>query len=290
MLAAKHRKHVLCEKPLAESEEDGRKMAEAMKRADRILVLGFIYRFSDMGNKVRELVGNGAIGEPRSLRLVYIWDGHGKYIRTEKPGLVIPSEKSGSSRRVENLRRDRFMREGGPMIDCGVHQIDLARWWLSSDVARFTGHGTFIDDDYEFPDHIYIHMDHESGAHSMIESSFSYGHTAKDPQVHYRFEVIGTDGVVRFHRDTMSFELAQPSGTTKFEFQPEKNFEAMYAQFRNAIRTGDIGTFATAEDGIVATAITREATSQVKKRTPSPGTPGEGRGEGDFDSGDVLAL
>jgi len=62
--------------------------------------------------------------------------------------VVHPADQPDAEGRVLNLRRDRFMREGGPMIDCGVHQIDLARWWTGSEVTRFSGHGTCIDDDH----------------------------------------------------------------------------------------------------------------------------------------------
>jgi len=108
------------------------------------------------------------------------------------------------------------------MIDCGVHQIDLARWWTGSEVTRFSGHGTCIDDDHACPDHVYVHMTHANGVHSMIEASFSYGHTCQDQQVQYLFEAIGTEGVIRFNRDTHSFTLAQPSGTLNFPSKPRR--------------------------------------------------------------------
>jgi predicted dehydrogenase len=266
MQAAKNGCHVLCEKPLAENEEDGWKMVEAMKRANKHLFVGFIYRFSEMATKIRDVIRAGGIGQLRSIRLIYIWDCHGKYVRETgaSASVVHPSDESDLQGRRLNLRRDRFMREGGPLIDCGVHQIDLARWWTGSEVSRFTGHGTRIDDDHVVPDHVYVHLTHANGVHSMIETSFSYGHTCRDQQVQYLFEAIGTEGVIRFNRDTNSFTLAQPAGTTQFEFKPEKNFNAMYEQFRRAIETGDVGPFATGEDGIIATRIAREAVSQVR--------------------------
>jgi predicted dehydrogenase len=264
MAAAAQGCHALCEKPLAETEADGRKMIDAMKRTGKHLFVGFIYRFSDMATRIREAIRNKEIGDVRSIRLIYIWDCHGKFAREgQATSVVHPADRTDASGRRVNLRRDRFMREGGPIIDCGVHQIDLARWWTGSDIVRFTGHGTRIDDDHACPDHVYIHATHANGVHTMIESSFSYGHTARDQQVQYLFEAIGTDGVIRFNRDTNSFTLANSSGTTQFPFKSEKNFEAMYAQFFRACETGDKGEFATGEDGLIATRIAREAAGQV---------------------------
>ena len=267
LAAAAHKCHVLCEKPIAESDADGQRMIDAMKAADRRFVVGFIYRFSPMARKVREVIQSGGIGQVRSLRFSYIWDCHGKYSRGVASSVVHPSEQRDAQGRQLNLRRDRFMKEGGPMIDCGVHEIDLARWWACADVKTYASHGTRIDDDYPVPDHIYIHITHNNGVHSMVESSFSYGHTAKDQQVHYRFEAIGTDGVICFNHDKHEFFLAQPTGTTQFEFNPGKNFHDMYAQFKTLIETGDLGTFATAEDAMIATRIARDATGNRLARS-----------------------
>ena len=263
MRAAQHGCHVLCEKPLAEREEDGWKMIDAMKRAGKHLFVGFIYRFSEMATRIRDAIRDKEIGDVRSIRLIYIWDCHGKYDRGATSSVVHPSDRADAGGRRVNLRRDRFMREGGPIIDCGVHQIDLARWWTGSDIGKFTAHGTRIDHDHACPDHVYIHMTHASGVHSMIESSFSYGHTCREPQIQYRFEAIGTDGVIRFDHNTHSFTLATPTATTQFRYQPEKNFHAMYEQLVRAIQTNDIGNFATGEDGLIATRVAREAVTQI---------------------------
>lgn len=264
LAAAEMKLHVLCEKPLAEAEDDALRMINAMKRADRQLVVGFIYRFSPMALKVREIIRNGEIGELRSIRLIYLWDCHGKYAREGNPS-AIPSPTPDAKGRRLNLRRDRFMQEGGPMIDCGVHEIDLAPFWAGAPIERFSSHGTRIDDVYPTPDHICIHATHANGVHSMMEASFSYTHTAKQPQVHYRFEAIGTDGVVCFNYDKREFFLANAAGTTQFDFSGEKGFGKMYAQFRQLIETGDRGTFATGDDALIASKIARLATYRVNE-------------------------
>jgi predicted dehydrogenase len=250
VLAAAHRKHVLCEKPLATTDQEGAQMTAAMEKAGRNLFVGFIYRFSPIAAQVKELIETGAIGAVRSARLVYIWDCHGKYA-TRQPGET----------RL-NMRRHGRMIEGGPMVDCGVHQIDLVRWWLGSDVIRYTGHGAWVDD-YAAPDHVWVHMDHANGAHSMIESSYSYGHTAREQRPHYVFEVIGAGGVIRYDRDQKKFELRTADAMKELPWHAEKNFDGMYAQLVRAIETGDVGTMANGNDGIVATRIAREATEQA---------------------------
>lgn len=263
LAAAQRRVHVLCEKPLAESEAEGLEMVAAMKAAGCHLFVGFIYRFSEMTRRVHDLIREGAIGELRSIRLVNIWDGHGKYVRDFNSPVIVAAGGATAGEKVLNVRRARFMEEGGPMIDCGVHQIDLARWWAGSEIVEFTGHGTRIDDDHACPDHVYIHARHDNGVHSMMESSFSYGHTCREQQVHYRFEAIGTDGVIGFDRESDCFRLARPAGTTRFAFTQDKSFSAMYGQFRDAIQAGDVGPLASGADGIIATSIARKAVAMV---------------------------
>src|SRR3954471_267565 len=79
LMAARYRKPVLCEKPLAMNEGDSLKMIEAMEAARLPLYVGFVYRFAGPAMEIKKLVDAGAIGNIQSLRLIYLWDCHGKY-------------------------------------------------------------------------------------------------------------------------------------------------------------------------------------------------------------------
>lgn len=248
--AAKHGKHVLCEKPLAMNEVDIQRMMKAMQDAGLMFFTGFTYRFSGSAQEIRRLVRSGAIGEVRALRLVYLWNLHGKWYWNEK------GEHIASPLRVGR------MLEGGPMVDCGVHQIDLARWWLESEVEWQRGIGVWVED-YQAPDHVYLHLGHTCGAHTMVEMSFSYNATSREPRTHFQYELIGTDGVIRFNREEHSFELRNSHGTQWLAWHPEKNFFGMYAEFAHALSTGQLRDMPTANDGLIATRIARLATEEA---------------------------
>jgi predicted dehydrogenase len=215
-----------------------------------MLFTGFDYRFSPASLKIRELVGSGAIGDVRSLRLIYIWNNHGKY------------QTGPDGKPVLNERRVGRMLEGGPMVDCGVHQIDLARFWLGSEVRDWQAAGAWLDE-YDAPDHMYLHMDHENGAHTMVEISYSYCYTAKEPINQFVYELIGTEGVIRYDRGAKLFEMRTPAGTTRMPFSPEKNFAGMYEAYAKALETGVSDTLPTATDGLVAARISRDATDAL---------------------------
>ena len=250
LCAARHRKPVLCEKPLSMTDDQGEAMVAAMERAGVPLFVGFTYRFSPIAQQIRQMVADGAIGDVKAARLVYIWDCHGKYYR------------SGPHEGELNQRRHGRMLEGGPLVDCGVHQIDLARWWLGADVTNFTCHGAWVDD-YETPDHTWLHLDMSTGAHVLVENSYSYSHTAIEQRFHYVFELIGTAGVIRYLRDNETFELWTPTEMKKMQWHEEKNFQGMYAQLVRALQTGDKGPLASGRDGIEATRIARQATEMA---------------------------
>ncbi|WP_165864047.1 Gfo/Idh/MocA family protein [Capsulimonas corticalis] len=251
--AARYGLPVLCEKPLAMTDSDAASMIKTMDDAGLLLTTGFCYRFSGVSQNIKRLIQDGAIGEPRTLRLIYIWNLHGRDI-------LGPDGKPQMN--PYWLGR---MNEGGPMVDCGVHQIDLARWWLDSDVDHYQAAGAWVEK-YEAPDHMWLHLDHDNGAHTMAEMSFSYGHTVRDPRAHFSYHIIGTEGVIRYDREGWLFEVRTKFGTHQLPGSSEKDFEGMYAAFAHALETGDTTGLPTGYDGLRATQIARTATEAVIDR------------------------
>ncbi len=251
--AAKFGLPVICEKPLSMSRGESMQMIRAMKKAGLPLYTAFCYRFSPCALKIRELVEKKAIGEVKALRLIYNWDCHGKYELDGKGG-----------KNIQKRREDRMF-EGGPMVDCGTHQIDLALFWLGSDIVAYSGHGAWVDT-YEAPDHVWLHMDHANGAHTVVEISYSYNFTAKEKRKEFVYELIGTDGVIRYDREAESFTMRNSRGTYTLQFDHEKNFEGMYREFAKALHTGKPGLLTTAEAGMKVTDIAREATNEVMSK------------------------
>ena len=253
--AAAHRIPVLCEKPLAMNRAEAEHMIAAMRTAGVSLYSGFCYRFSPCALKIRELVRDRVIGDVRSLRLIYNWSLHGKF-----------STDAAGNRVIQKRREDRML-EGGPMVDCGTHQIDLAAFWLNSPVRKFSAHGAWVDD-YEAPDHMWVHLDHANGAHTVVEISYSYHHTALNRPYEFVYELIGTEGVIRYDRKAESFTAETRDGLQTFAFGPEKNFDGMYAEWARALDTGSSDLLPTAEDGQRVLEIAREATDAVIASRP----------------------
>ena len=256
--AARHGLPVICEKPLAMDATEAADMAAAAKRAGVSLHTAFCYRFSPAALKIRQLVAGKAIGEVRSLRLIYNWDCHGKYAR------------DAAGQRVIQKRREDRMLEGGPMVDCGTHQIDLAAFWLQSPVVRVFGRGAWVDN-YEVPDHLWLHLDHASGAHTMVEISYSYYFTARNKRHEFVYELIGTRGVIRYDREARSFTMDTADVTQVLEFHEEKNFIGMYAEWAATLEGRGSDLLTGAEEGMRVTEIAREGTESAVCARPHGG-------------------
>ena len=113
-------KHVLCEKPLANSVEEAEAMAAAACRAEsqgvRAMV-GFNYRRVPAARLARDLVGSGRLGTIRHVRAVYLQD----WITDPDFPLVwrLQEEHAGT----------------GALGDLGAHIIDLAQFMLGEHVS-----------------------------------------------------------------------------------------------------------------------------------------------------------
>ncbi|MET8912082.1 Gfo/Idh/MocA family oxidoreductase [Micromonospora sp. NPDC004551] len=106
-------KHVLCEKPLANTVEEARQMTAAAARAQAAGVramCGFNYRRVPAVTLMRQLVAGGRLGEIRHVRAVYLQDW-----------IVDPQFPL-----VWRLQKDRA--GSGALGDIGAHIIDLTQY------------------------------------------------------------------------------------------------------------------------------------------------------------------
>lgn len=67
--AAQAGKHVLCEKPMAASLEEADRMIEAARRAGAVLMIAENVRYDPLHHKLRDLLDEGAIGQPALLQM-----------------------------------------------------------------------------------------------------------------------------------------------------------------------------------------------------------------------------
>ncbi len=102
--------HVLCEKPLARSSDEAAAMVAAAQRANRVLHVAFNHRMRGDVQVLRQAVEAGTLGR--------IYHAKASWMRRRGiPGL-------GS------WFTSKHMAGGGPLIDLGVHVLDMALYLL----------------------------------------------------------------------------------------------------------------------------------------------------------------
>ena len=113
--AARAGKHVLCEKPLAAGEAEGREMFEAAAESDTVLMEAYPYQYQQQTQELVRLVRTGAIGEARYLQGAF--------------GFLLSDRK--------DVRFDPAL-AGGALRDMGGYPLSLSRLVFGSRPVRAT--------------------------------------------------------------------------------------------------------------------------------------------------------
>lgn len=109
LVAMRHDKHVLCEKPLGMNTNEAREMAAAAVMSGRVHQVAFVFRYTYGVRELRRRVLRGDIGQPYLSRVQYDnWDG------------LKPEWKA-------SWRDQRESAGAGVMFHLGSHLFDLAR-------------------------------------------------------------------------------------------------------------------------------------------------------------------
>lgn len=160
-----HHKHVLCEKPIGSSIEDGKAFCEAVKHAKEKVLVGHILRHNSSYQKIRELIQNGIIGE---LRLVRMCQNH---------------------HAMDWDRYCRLLKDCSPAVDCGVHYFDLVQWITGSPIVEVDGFGVKTQPDAPRENYNIVTFRTESGCSGYYE--VGWGKNIRSGNLK---EFIGTNG------------------------------------------------------------------------------------------------
>ena len=117
--ALEHGLHVLCEKPMATSLAEARRMVETAERAGKRLMIGMSQRFRPQSLALRGMVERGELGE--------IYYARGTWIRRRGMPVIHFAPGGSMGRGTWFVSRERA--GGGALFDIGVHMFDLT-WWL----------------------------------------------------------------------------------------------------------------------------------------------------------------
>lgn len=168
--AARHGKHVFCEKPMAMTMEDALEMEAACREAGVKLQLGFVRRFDNEWLKFKDIVTEGLLGRP------VVW-------RTASASHGAPTPWF-------------FQRElgGGPFMDGAVHNYDFGNYMFGKAKA-VTAKGITIQPNRTAIDTGIVSIEYESG--DILQMMWSWGLQAgcRAGAIH---DVLGEKGALLF--------------------------------------------------------------------------------------------
>lgn len=147
--AAKAKKHILCEKPIATSVEDALEMIQTCQKEGVILQIAYPVRFAPSIRKVKDLIESGAIGDVIAIN----GTNHGQM----PGGWFIDERLSG----------------GGAATDHIVHVMDLIRWMLQDEVKTVYAELDTRFYDIAVEDCGIVLLELESGVKATIDPSWS---------------------------------------------------------------------------------------------------------------------
>ena len=241
--AAEAGKPIFCEKPLSLGLDDARAMQDAVAKRGVFFQLGFMRRFDAGYAAAKRKIDAGAIGRP----CVFKSTSKDK----ERPAL-------------DYLRPEN---SGGLFIDMGIHDFDLARWFMG-EVASVYGVGGVL----AYPemegigdwDNALCTLKFANGCIGMVNLSRSgvYGYGIYT-------EIVGTEGTLQIGYDRETPILLMRKNAIEHDTVPgfyERFEDAYIAQLQNFVdnlRHGRMPPI-TIDDGIQAQRIALAATESTR--------------------------
>lgn len=260
-LAAGHKLHAICEKPLTVKAADGKRVVAAFKKANRLLAVTFTFRYVPSTRRMKQLIDRGTIGRVLEVRQVG-WCGLAeKYAR-------------GTANRVKyDALYGKDIR--GILFDCGVHTFDLFRWLSGEEYVKFIGMGA-CHKGYAYPDSGSVLCEMTGGVRGLYEHG---------PLPHY---MNGADGIplgtmcVAGTKGSLVFKVAVARAGDGYqsEFQIHtkrgsrservplygKLRDQQHADFARSVRVGELrGAFPSPEEANKATDAACKAVDAVMR-------------------------
>jgi predicted dehydrogenase len=241
--AAEAGKHVICEKPLARTVEQGERMLRACADAGVQLLVAHVVRFFPEYAAAKAAVDRGEVGTPAVLRL-------GR--STFEP------RKAADNWFVDEAK------SGGLIFDLMIHDIDYARWVAGevTSVYACSIRGSLSGTE---ADHAIAILRHAGGALTHLEASWAY----PPPTFRTRGEIAGDTGVVSWDSDRSEPVRAHLRATADAGEIPrasatltEDPYTTQLRHFLQVLR-GEVGPTVTALDGLAALRVAEAAVTSI---------------------------
>lgn len=191
MLAAKHGKHVFCEKPIARSSEDGEAMVRACAEAGVTFMVGHVVRFYPEYVRMKEILDAGTLGQIATVRSARV----GPPVMARSPWFA-DVEKNG-----------------GVVLDLMIHELDTLRWYFG-EAERVFAHGLSYSPIHTKRDYTMAAIRFRNGVIAHVEASWAHG------AFRTSIEIAGQYGIARYSTEESSTLVLEPTTGIDWEATP----------------------------------------------------------------------
>ena len=241
--AAHAAKAIFCEKPLSLECAEAAAMSAVVRKQGVYFQLGFMRRFDRAYAAAKHKIEAGAIGTP------------------------IVFKSTSRDQFPPSLDYLRPANSGGLFVDMGIHDFDLARWFMG-EVTRVHTTGAAIGDPrigrIGDVDNAFVTLTYQSGAIGAVSLSRQgvYGYAIDT-------EIVGTSGTLRIGYDRETALLVMTEGSIAHDTVPgflERFDQAYLAQLQNFVDNLrlDRPPPITCDDGLAAQKIAAAAKKSLR--------------------------
>ena len=250
--ALKHNKHMLAEKPIGADVATEWQLVREIEASDRFVAVNLFNRNAWYHKEIQHFIADDEIGDLAVIRICHMTPGH------------MPLEGHDP--------------EGPPFHDCGMHYVDVARWYAQSEYQTWHAQGLRMWG-YKDPWWVQAHGTFANGVVFDITQGFIYGHLAKDQPHNCYVDAIGTKGVARMRHDftEATIELFGIHNTIrKTGAFNDKKLDVMVDVFARSILAGKNLGFPRARDAVIASEVSWSMLNDaIENDPPARGTPEE---------------
>jgi predicted dehydrogenase len=237
LACAERGRHVLVEKPIADSVEAGKRMRRACIEAGVTLMVGHAFRRLGAARRVKQLLDEGALG---------------RVVLAEANMSLRGTFKAGA------WRAERERNRGGPIMQLGIHHVDTFAYWLGP-VRRASGRFAHVHTTADIDDVGVLTLEFESRALGTVTGSYVSPKTLS-------LRLFGSEGVLDYRSDFSVWPDAQAlDGVTTLaldgepvEFDERDMLAEELGEFGRCIR-GEVEPETGADEGLAALSAVLQA-------------------------------
>lgn len=211
--AAQAGKHILCEKPIADTLAGADAMSEAAAAASVRFMVAHSRRFTARYRTVREILDSGAIGDVVLVR------ENERRPRAQYSVLNLPVDVWQPDRDDGRSWKDIAQYSGGVARGHAIHEMDLFRWFAGTEARSVSAESKIVLEGREVPDTLTFQVEFENG---VLGACDLYTQAPTGYPYYHQLEIIGSEGILRardrdmitttrFDTDGMSYPTAYES-------------------------------------------------------------------------------